>query len=79
MTYRKTIEINDHLSLNEGEIVELLNALASQAAFASAWLTFDSIQLQNQNTPTDGYFVFIEDTGELDWVPETQMALELPL
>jgi len=37
MTYRKTIEIRDQHSLNEHEIIELLNALSSQAAYAKAF------------------------------------------
>jgi len=37
MTYRKEIEINHQHSLGEHEIIELLNALSSQAAYARAF------------------------------------------
>ena len=37
MTYRKTIEINHKHSLDEWEIIEVLNALSSQAAYGDAW------------------------------------------
>ena len=37
MTYRKEIVIDHKHSLDEWEIIEVLNALISQAAFAKAW------------------------------------------
>ena len=39
MTYRKEIEIDHKHSLNEHEIIEVLNALSSQAAYGEAWKT----------------------------------------